>query len=298
MLDIRPLTPAIGAELSGVDLRSELDRPTIAAIRRAWLDHGVIFFRDQALEPEEQLRFARCFGEVQLPVFENRSTATPGLTVVDQSDPKGSGTDVWHADSTFMKAPPMGAILRAVRVPDCGGDTLWADMAAAYDALEPDLRARLDGLSAEHSAARVMALVERLDNAYARDTRLAPAVVHPVVRVHPETKRKLLFVSPNWVDRIVGLPAAESEALLRFLYEHVKQPEFQCRFRWRPDSIAFWDNRRTQHYAVPDYRERRIMHRVMLAGDVPYGPQPCDASSVPPHESIGRSGPPAISECP
>lgn len=271
-LDVRPLTPTIGAEIFGVDLRVDLDATTVAALRRAWLEHGVLFFRDQAIAPEDQLRFARRFGEIQLPVFENKSTETPGLTVVDQSNPKGSGTDVWHADSTFMQAPPMGAILRAVQIPACGGDTLWADMAAAYDALDPDLRARLDGLSAEHSATRVMALVERLDNAYARDGRVAPPVVHPIVRVHPETKRRLLFVSPNWVDRIVGLPEAESESLLRRLYEHVKQPELQCRFRWRRDSIAFWDNRRTQHYAVADYRERRVMHRVMLAGDVPFGP--------------------------
>jgi len=270
-LEVTPLTPAIGAEIRGVDLRDELDASTVAAIRRALLDHGVIFFRDQPLSPEEHLRFARRFGEVKVPVFDNTSSETPGFTVIDVSKPKNSGTDAWHADSTFMKEPPMGAILRAELLPACGGDTLWASMAAAYDALDADLRARLDGMVAEHSTKKVMALVAKLDNAYTRETKIEPPVLHPVVRVHPETGRKGLYVSGNWVDRIVDLPDDESEALLRFLYEHVKSPEFQVRFRWRRDSIAFWDNRATQHYAVADYHERRVMHRVLLAGDVPYG---------------------------
>jgi len=281
-LDVRPLTPTIGAEIFGVDLRVELDDGTVAALRRALLDHGVIFFREQRLSPEQHLRFARYFGEVKIPVFENKSSETPGFTVIDQSSPKGSGTDVWHADSTFMAEPPLGAILRAEHVPAVGGDTLWASMTAAYEALDAALRERLDGLVAEHSARRVMALVQKLDNAYARETQVAPAVLHPAVRVHPETGRKLLFVSPNWVDRIVGLPEAESEALLHFLYEHVKSPELQCRFRWQRDSVAFWDNRATQHYAVPDYRERRVMHRVMLAGDVPFGPEQARAARLSP----------------
>lgn len=271
-LDVRPLTPSVGAEIFGVDLRDDLDDATVASIRRALLDHGVIFFRDQPLSPEQHLRFARRFGEVEIPVFDNTSSETPGFTVIDVSKPKNSGTDAWHADSTFMKQPPMGAILRAEKLPACGGDTLWASMAAAYDALEPDMQARLDGLVAEHSMKKVMALVQRLDNAYTRETKIAPAVLHPVVRIHPETGRKGLFVSGNWVDRVVGCSEQESEALLRFLYEHVKSPEFQCRFRWQRDSIAFWDNRATQHYAVADYHERRVMHRVMLAGDLPFGP--------------------------
>lgn len=270
--EVRPLTPVIGAEIFGLDLRAPLDRDTVAALRQVWLDRGVLFFRDQRISPEEQLRFARAFGEVKIAVFENKSTEIPGFTVIDQSKPKGSGTDRWHADSTFMDEPPMGAILRAEKIPACGGDTLWASMAAAYDALDVDLRARLDGLFAEHSGKKVMALVAKLDNAYARETQVSPPVVHPVVRVHPETGRKVLFVSDNWVDRILGLSERESDELLHLLYEHVKSPELQCRFRWEPNSIAFWDNRSTQHYAVADYQERRVMHRVMLAGDVPYGP--------------------------
>ena len=271
MLDIRPLTPTIGAEIFGVDLCGELDACTVLALRQALLDHCVIFFRDQALTAEQHVRFARYFGEVKIPVFDNKSSEVPGFTVIDQSQPKGSGTDVWHADSTFMDEPPLGAILRAERIPECGGDTLWANMYAAYDALDDVLRMRLDAMQAEHSMAKVMALVSKLDNAYSREQDIAPQAIHPVVRVHPETGRKLLNVSSNWVDRMVGLPHDESEELLRFLYEHVKSPEFHCRFRWRRDSVAFWDNRCTQHYVVPDYRERRVMHRVMLAGDRPVG---------------------------
>jgi len=271
-LDVRPLTPAIGAEIHGLDLRRDLDAATVAAIREALLDHGVVFFRDQPLSPEEHLRFARRFGEVKIPVFDNTSSETPGFTVIDVSKPRNSGTDAWHADSTFMKEPPMGAILRAEKLPACGGDTLWASMSAAYDALDASLRARLDGMVAEHSTKKVMALMKTLDNAYARETKVEPPALHPVVRVHPETGRKGIYVSGNWVDRIVGLPDSESEDLLHFLYEHVKSPEFQCRFRWQRDSIAFWDNRATQHYAVADYHEQRVMHRVMLAGDVPFGP--------------------------
>jgi taurine dioxygenase len=272
-LTVHPLTPAIGAEIRGVDLRGRLDDDTIGAIRRALLDHLVVFFRDQDISPDQQVDFAERFGEVQLPVFENKSSDRPGLTVVDQTSPKGSGTDVWHADSTFMVEPPMGAVLRSVQVPAVGGDTCFASMYAAYDALSTSMKQQLDGLTAVHSTARVMALVRRSSNAYAAaGAAEIPPAVHPVIRVHPETGRKLINVSFNWVERIVELGAGESDALLRFLYEHAKAPEFQCRFHWEPNSIAFWDNRACQHYAVADYNERRVMHRVMLKGDAPFGP--------------------------
>ena len=207
-------------------------------------------------------------------MFENTSSEQPDLTVIDMVSPKGSGTDVWHADSTFMREPPLGAVLRAVQIPAVGGDTCFASMYAAYDALSPSMQRQLDGLTAIHSTAHVMALVRRLDNATVKtSSEDIPTVTHPVVRVHPETGRKLLFVSSNWVERIVELDEAESTALLNFLYEHVKTPEFQCRFRWDVNSVAFWDNRACQHYAVADYDERRVMHRVLLAGDRPYGPE-------------------------
>jgi len=272
-LGVRPLSGAIGAEISGVDLGADLDDHTVAAIRRALLEHCVVFFRDQDITDDQQVRFATRFSTVQRAVFGNTSDVEPDLTVIDMLSPKGSGTDVWHADSTFMPAPPFGAVLRAVQIPAVGGDTCFSSMYAAYEALSPSIRTQLDGLTAVHSAAHVMALVRRLDNAKVPASPGAlPAQVHPVVRVHPETGRKLLFVSPNWVERIVELEDAESASLLAFLYEHVKSPDFQCRFRWEVGSVAFWDNRACQHYAVADYDERRVMHRVLLAGDVPYGP--------------------------
>jgi taurine dioxygenase len=280
-LSVRPLTTAIGAEIHGVDLRDDLDDETIDAIRQVLLDHCVVFFRDQDVTDEQQVRFAKRFSTVQHVVFDNTSSEQPDLTVIDISQPKGSGTDSWHAESTFMAAPPFGAVLRAVHVPPVGGDTCFASMYAAYDALSPSLRQQLDGLTAVHSAAKVMALVRRLQNATVRgDADEIPTVVHPVVRVHPETGRKLLYVSSKWVERIVELDEAESAALLAFLYEHVKSPEFQCRFRWGVGSIAMWDNRACQHYAVADYSERRVMHRVLLAGDVPYGPNDAPPSSA------------------
>ncbi len=215
-LDVRPMTGAIGAEIFGVDLSADLDDATIAAIRRALLDHCVVFFRDQDITDDEQVRFATRFSVVQRAVFGNTSDVAPDLTVIDMLTPKGSGTDVWHADSTFMPAPPFGAVLRAVQIPEVGGDTCFASMYAAYDALSPRMQKQLDGLTAVHSTAHVMDLVRRLDNAKVPTSADdLPTHVHPVVRVHPETGRKLLYVSPNWVERIVELQEAESAALTR-----------------------------------------------------------------------------------
>jgi taurine dioxygenase len=279
-ISVHPLTGTIGAEIRGVDLAEDLDDETIAAIRRAWLDHCVVFFRDQDITPEQQVRFATRFSTVQRAVFENTASDQPDLTVIDMVSPKGSGTDQWHADSTFMAAPPLGAVLRAVQIPSVGGDTCFSSMYAAYDALSPSMQEQLDGLTAVHSTAKVMALVRRLDNARVpTGGDEIPTMVHPVVRVHPETGRKLLFVSPNWVERIVELGEAESNALLALLYEHVKTPDFQCRFKWDVNSVAFWDNRACQHYAVADYSERRVMNRVLLAGDVPFGPGDADVKA-------------------
>ena len=271
MLDIRPVTAAIGAEVAGVDLRDELDADTVAAIRRALLDHLVLFFRDQAMTPADQLRFARCFGEVMLPLIDTASTEEPGVTVLDQVAPRGYGTDRWHCDSTFAETPPLGAILRAVELPPVGGDTLWASMYSAYETLSSPLRDLLDGLTALHSTAIVNELMRGLPNVVHREGG-DDEFVHPVVRVHPETGRKLQFVNGNFTTRIVELTAAESRALLDLLFAHLASPEHHCRFRWTPGAVAFWDNRAVQHFAVPDYGERRVMHRVLLQGDRPVGP--------------------------
>jgi taurine dioxygenase len=267
------LTPVVGAEVEGVDLGGDLDEGTLAAIRQALLDHLVLFFRDQDISPTQQLRFSEYFGAVMLPLIDTQSTEAPGVTVLDQVAPKGQFTDRWHTDHTFVPEPPLGSILRAVKVPTLGGDTCFASMYAAYEALSPTMQVFLDGLSAVHSTEIVSRGITGLDRVYRRDAQdERPPVVHPVVRIHPETGRKLLYVCGNFTTRIVELEESESSAVLGYLFEHIKSPELQCRFRWKPNSVAFWDNRSAQHCAIPDYQEHRVMYRTMIAGDRPYGP--------------------------
>lgn len=268
MLDIRTLTPTIGAEISGVDLRQPLDAAVVAAIRQALLDHLVIFFRDQPMTPAEQLRFSRYFGPVLTPTITTKSTEVPEVTVIDQISPKGEYTDRWHTDHTFVEHTPLGAVLRAVQLPSSGGDTCFASMYAAYDALTPAMQRFLEGLTAVHSTDIVARGIAHLDNIVEFPRK---EFVHPVVRVHAETGRKLLFVCGNFTTRICELNENESRAVLDMLFEHIKSPEFQCRFQWQVHSIAFWDNRCTQHAAIPDYHERRLMHRTMIEGDRPLG---------------------------
>ncbi|HEV8296734.1 MAG TPA: TauD/TfdA family dioxygenase [Acidimicrobiales bacterium] len=273
-LSIRPLTPTIGAEIGGVDLREPLDDATISAIRRALLDHLVIFFRDQDITPAQQLRFSEYFGPVMVSIIDTKQTEVPGVTVLDQAAPKGEYTDRWHTDHTFVAEPPLGSVLRAVQLPSSGGDTCFASMYAAYDALSSSMQRFLDGLTAVHSTEIVTRGTQHLTNVVYRDADSPlPAVVHPVIRVHPETGRKLLFVCGNFTTRIVELTEAESASVLALLLEHIKDPRFQCRFRWEVASVAFWDNRAAQHCAIPDYTERRLMYRTMIGGgDRPVGP--------------------------
>ena len=288
---VRPVTSSIGAEIGGVDLRQELDAGTVEAIRDALLRHQVIFFRDQDITEEQQLRFAGLFGEPMLSLYDTVADGAPKVTVLDQIAPRNQGTDHWHADHTFSERPPLGAVLRAVQLPATGGDTCFASMAAAYEALSPAMQAFLDGLSALHSTEMVDAIIARLSNVVRRGDH--PPVAHPVVWVHPETGRKTLFVNGNWTTRIVELEPAESDAVLGFLYHHLAQPAFQCRFRWEEHSIAFWDNRAVQHLAIPDYTERRVMRRVMVAGrHRPVGPGRHAPPESPPPESPPAESPP------
>jgi len=271
-MDIEVVTAVIGAEVSGLELTAALDDVTIATLRDALNRHHVLFFRDQRMTPAHQLAFAERFGTVQLPLIDAPAGDVAGVTVLDQVGPKGQGTDRWHADSTFMACPPLGAILHAVQAPRVGGDTCFASMVAAYESLSPALRSFLDELEAVHSTAIVNRLMADLTGIVHRegdDTE----TVHPVVRVHPESGRKVLFVNGNFTTRIVGLTEGESRVLLDLLFEHVRAPEHQVRFRWMEGSVAFWDNRAVQHFAVPDYDERRVMHRVLIAGDAPVGPR-------------------------
>jgi taurine dioxygenase len=269
-LTIRRMTSAIGAEVAGVDLSEPLSPEIVGELRQALLDHLVLFFRDQPLEPQVQLRFAEHFSPVLLPLIDSGGSDYPGITFLDQANPKGQYTERWHSDSTFLAEPPLGAILQARQLPSVGGDTCWASMYAAYDALSPAMQKFLEGLTAINSTEILDAVLAALPNVVRRDEP-GSATAHPVIRVHPETGRKLLFVNGNFTTRIVELAEAESRNLLDFLFGHINAPAFQVRFHWEPGSVAFWDNRCTQHCAISDYTERRVMQRCMLQGDRPVG---------------------------
>jgi taurine dioxygenase len=266
-LEITPATAVIGAEVRGVDLRHDLDDATVAGIRTALLDHLVLFFRDQDLDDESHLAFALRFGPLSISPLATRYQDSPAVTVLDQVAPKGHGADEWHSDNTFMANPPLGSILRCVQLPAVGGDTCFASMYAAYDALSPSMRQLVDGLTAVHDITKPMRKAVEHGHttlSLAEMQERLPPVEHPVARVHEETGRKALFVNRNSTTHLVGLTERENEALLPFLLDHVRSPEFQCRLHWEPGTVAFWDNRSVQHYAVADYDERRVMRRVTI----------------------------------
>jgi len=272
-IEVAAITPEIGAEVTGVELARPLDEATVDALRAALLEHLVLLFRDQPMTPEQQLALGRAFGEIQRPPVKTRHGDDPEINVLDQTSPRGEGADSWHADHTYTERPAMGSILRAVRVPSVGGDTLFASMYAAHDALSEPMQRLLAGLTAEHditrSAMRGIRAGHLKTDLRALQRRLPP-VTHPVVRTHPETGRKALFVNGNSTVRICELAETESAALLHLLFDHIHRPEFQVRWSWDADSVALLDNRCTQHYAVADYAERRILHRVTIAGDAPF----------------------------
>jgi len=271
---IEPVTAAVGADVTGVDLSQPLDLETLATIRAALREHFVLFFRNQPLlSVDEHVRFANYFGEIDMPLFRTKLSERPEVLMLDQVAPKGEGADSWHADATYMETPPMGAILQARIMPHVGGDTCFASMSAAYNALSPAMQSFLDGLTATNSLELMVERTKHVAGASVRDSLSQwPPVSHPVVRVHPETGTKMLNVNANWTASIDGLTQTESDMLLRFLNRHVNSPEFQVRLHWKVGDVAFWDNRALQHYAVADYTSRRVMQRVSIAGDKPVGP--------------------------
>jgi taurine dioxygenase len=285
-MEFEKLTSRIGARIHGVDLSRPLDADTVAAIRVGLDDHGVLFFVGQPkLSGEQQLSFAGYFGEVEIPPFQTRESSTPDVMVLDQTEPKGQGADHWHADSTFLETPPMAVILQAHVMPAVGGDTCFSSMYAAYEALSPAVRSLLDGLTASHSP---LPTLERtrgraLYKPNPELERRAP-VSHPVVTVNPRTGRRKLFVNANFSIAIEGLTKAESDHWLGLLFDHIKSPEFQLRYRWNEGDVAFWDNHALQHYAVADYASRRLMQRVTLVGQRPIGIDglPAARRSLPP----------------
>lgn len=276
-LRVSTITPTIGALIEGVRLGETASDRTIADIRAALLKHKVLFFEDQDLTPVEQRDFARRFGELDVHPLYPGDASAPEIMVIDNHAGNPTDNDHWHTDVTYLERPAMAGLLYARHVPASGGDTLWASMTAAYDALSPSMKAILGGLSAVHDFSHAFpaeSLAARNAGADRHDSgRLAhPPVIHPVVRVHPETGERALFVNSIFTSRIKGLRREESRALLDFLFAHVQRPDFHVRWRWKPGAVAFWDNRCTQHYAVNDYLPaRRVLTRATIVGDRPVG---------------------------
>ncbi|MFF5105106.1 TauD/TfdA dioxygenase family protein [Streptomyces sp. NPDC000134] len=265
-----PRARTIGAEILGVDLSRPLTAALRAELDRALLEWKVLFFRAQHLTSDQQRAFARGWGGLETnPLLA--TGAGEDIVRFDKGDAAApTFENVWHADVTFRERPALGAVLQLREVPPSGGDTLWADMAAAYDNLPREVKDRIDGARAVHDFIPGFARFtppERL----APFQEMFPPVEHPVVRTHPGTGRRTLFVNASFTTRVVGMDRDESDRLLRFLFQQAHVPEYQVRFRWEPGDIAFWDNRATQHYAVNDYGpHRRVAERVAIVGDRPY----------------------------
>lgn len=273
-LDVRKSAGAIGAEIHGVDLARDLSHAVVDRIRAAWLEHLVVFFRDQDLTSEQFMALARRFGEpVEYP-FVKGLDGFPCITpVVKRETETVNFGGVWHSDTTYLDQPPMATFLLAREVPPYGGDTLFANQYLAYDALSEGLRQVLDGLVGVSCSAKADVTKTREDRVRTdgrADAKREYTARHPAVRTHPETGRKGLFVNGAHTTRFDGWTEEESALLLRWLFDHQARPEFTCRFVWRPGSIALWDNRCALHNPVNDYHGfRRVMHRITLAGDVP-----------------------------
>ena len=272
-LRVVPTTPTLGATVTGIDL-ANVTAGDIEAVIAAILEHKVLFFTGQHLSGEAQLAFARRLGEIDVAPFGPKHPDYPEMTVLDQVSPKNQGADAWHTDNTYLPCPPSFTILQSVMLPELGGDTCFADMYAAFDALSSQLQAFLCELTATHDLTKTLKRAIADGNAnvdLATMQQQWPPVHHPVVRVHPDTGRKALFVNGNFTTKIDGLTSAESEAFLSMLLEHISSPAFQCRHRWTGGTLTMWDNRCVQHYAVPDYTSRRVMHRLTITGTKPTG---------------------------
>ncbi len=273
-LEIRPLSSALGAEMLGVDLGASLDDETVRALRRALLEHVVIFFRDQELTPHGLLALAERFGEVvEYPLIKGLPECPLVLPVIKEPEERANFGGAWHSDTAYLERPAMATLLYALETPPAGGDTLFANMHQAYETLSEGMRRLLGGLRAVNIAGKAVALKTREEMYNKRGTATdveAVSAVHPVVRTHPETGRRSLYVNLAHTLRFEGMTEAESAPLLDYLFGWQIQPELTCRFRWRPGSLAFWDNRASQHYPLNDYHGyRRVMHRVTLMGDRP-----------------------------
>lgn len=270
-IQIKRLAGALGAEISGVDLSKDMDAATFDAIHRAYVQHQVIFFRDQTMTPEQHKRFGRRFGTLNIHPYVKGMAEHPEIMEIikEPSDRLNFGGG-WHSDMSFLEKPSIGSILYALEVPEWGGDTLFASMTAAYDALSDGLKKTLEPLRAVHSASREYSATgasaaKRASMSVAEAEGQVGEFVHPIVKVHPDTGRKALYVNPAFTLKIEGWKTSESKSLLEYLFEHARYEAFTCRFRWEKGSVAFWDNRSVWHFALNDYPgQRRHMRRVTV----------------------------------
>lgn len=275
-LSVKAITPQIGAEIQGLNLARDLPDSIFEEVIAALHRHLVLVFPDQQITPKQQLAFARRFGEIEPPhpIFE-RVVDCPEVTVIEQKGRAGVYNDEWHTDVTFREKPAMASILMARVLPPVGGDTLWASMYAAYDALSAPMQRLVQDLSAVHDITEGFGDLVSADEGgleKLRDLqRRFPPVVHPVVRTHPQTGRSALFVNRSFTTRLLGVNKIEGEHLLEMLLRHAEQSNFQMRLRWQPGMLVMWDNRCTQHFAASDFSpHHRLMHRVTILGDKPY----------------------------
>ena len=273
-LEIAPMSPTIGAEISSIDMAQPLSSEQQGALYQALVDWKVVFFRDQDISREQHLSFARNLGELEVHPFAPHAEGYPEILAISHNADRPGQENGWHSDVTWRLEPSLGSILRCHECPAVGGDTLFSDMYAAYEGLPADVRKKIDGLVAVHdfpgfrARLRARGVGEEKIEAFIEEY---PNPEHPVVRTHPDTGRNTIYVNAAFTQRIVGMDEDESTRLLTYLYSQAATPEFQCRFKWRPNSVAIWDNRACQHYAASDYwpQERR-MDRVTIIGDKPY----------------------------
>jgi taurine dioxygenase len=272
-LEIQKVTPLVGAVASGIDLARPLEPETVQTVRRAVLEHGVVFFRDQDLTHPQMVSFMKNFGPLCTDPFSMHSLQNPPEeeTVINMpTTAYARATAIWHLDSTLAAEPASMIALRAIELPPSGGgDTCWANMYEAYETLSAPIRDLIDGLTAEHSAYKTLPLMGMRKSEFLQDDMRN---VHPVVRVNPETGRKSLFANELWTETIVGLSQTESDYLLGLLFKHAATVEFSMRWKWRVNDLALWDNRSFSHYAVRDYTGNRVLQKSLVKGDRPYGP--------------------------
>ena len=273
-MEIRPLAPALGAELVGLDV-ARLSDGDLDAVNKALLDHQVVVVHGVELAPEDHIRLGERLGEVEVHAFfPNLGAGVERVSVLDSED--GTRSSMWHTDESFLERPPMGTLLHARVIPSTGGDTCWASTTAAYAALSPSMKRYLEGMTAEHGMARIAEMKQRAGHASAAEVAKAIAedrrATHPVVHVHPETGEHALYVNPTYTRWLDGVPADESDAVLRLLFAHATHERFVYRHRWQAGDLVIWDNRCTMHIALADFTGHRRMHRVSVLGDGPVAP--------------------------